>query len=292
MLWQFWAPELWRRFTIALQRRLAASQGLSVKAFRSRCRIGYAKVVEFQARGIIHVHVPIRLDGPTGPDSPPGVDVDADELGQAVLAAAAAVCLVVDGLPDRPAVALRWGRQVDVRAITGGADRDGRDGPAHPEQVAAYLAKYLTKACEDFGLPRRVPTAAHAAAAGASAHAVAIVATAEQLAAQGGPAYARLGACLATLGYRGHPVTKSRRFSTTFGALRRARAEHYRRPAGLDPNAAVRKLFADDDDPDVVVDQDWTYAGRGYLSLDAAANAVRSACLARSRRDPAPMLTL
>ena len=29
-------------------------------------------------------------------------------------------------------------------------------------------------------------------------------------------------ACLATLGYRGHPVTKSRRFSVTFGALRQS----------------------------------------------------------------------
>src|SRR5664279_457220 len=157
VLWQFWAPELWRRFTIALARALAAACGLTAGQFRARCRVGYAKVVEFQARGIIHVHVPIRLDGPDGPDSPLGVDVDADLLGRAVLAAAATVRLVVDGLPGRPAVALRWGAQVDVRPITPGADRDGRTGPAHPEQVAACLAKYLTKACEDFGLPRRPP---------------------------------------------------------------------------------------------------------------------------------------
>jgi hypothetical protein len=89
------------------------------------------------------------------------------------------------------------------------------------------------------------------------------------------------------LGYRGHPVTKSRRFSITFGALRRARAEHYRRPPGLHPDAAVRELPADDDDPGVVVHRDWAYAGRGYLTLDAATDAVRSACLARSRRDRA-----
>lgn len=246
-------------------------------------------MVEFQARGIIHVHVPIRLDGPDGPDRPPGVDIDADQLGQVVLDAAAAVLLVVDGRPGKSAVALRWGTQVDVRPITGGADRDGRHGPAHPGQVAAYLAKYLTKACEDFGLPRRVPTAAHARAAGASAHAVRIVTTAEQLAAAGGEVYRRLGPCLATLGYRGHPVTKSRRFSTTFGALRRARAQHYRRPPGLAPDAAVRELNTDDNDPAVLVDRDWRYAGRGYLSTDAAANAVRSACLARSRRHSAPV---
>ena len=51
VLWQWHAPELWRRFTIALQRRLAAQVGLSVRAFRERCRISYSKVVEFQARG-------------------------------------------------------------------------------------------------------------------------------------------------------------------------------------------------------------------------------------------------
>ena len=68
VLWQAHAPELWRRFTIALQRRLAARVGLSVTAFRRRCRVAYSKVVEFQARGLVHVHAPIRLDGQEGPD--------------------------------------------------------------------------------------------------------------------------------------------------------------------------------------------------------------------------------
>jgi hypothetical protein len=58
VVWQWHAPELWRRFTITL----------SVKAFRARCKVSYSKVVEFQARGLIHLHVPIRLDGPQGPD--------------------------------------------------------------------------------------------------------------------------------------------------------------------------------------------------------------------------------
>ena len=190
--------------------------------------------------------------------------------------------LVVDGLPDRPSVALRWGRQVDVRPITPGANRDAAAGPAHPRQVAAYLAKYLTKACEDFGLPQRVPTARHAACAGASRHAVRILETAERITTEGGPAYARLGACLATLGYRGHPVTKSRRFSTTFGTLRAARADHHK--AKTTGGNGVREIDDHtDDDQELVEIRDWTYTGRGYLTLDAAANAMRSACLARTR---------
>ena len=77
----------------------------------------------------------------------------------------------------------------------------------HPEQVAAYLAKYLSKATEDFGLPARVRSTTHARVVGASAHAVRIVATASRLAGEGEP-YARLRDNLATLGYRGHPLTK------------------------------------------------------------------------------------
>ena len=63
--------------------------------------------------------------------------------------------------------------------------RQRRARVVHPEQVASYLAKYLTKATEDFGLPAQVRSAAHARAAGASAHAVRIIATAEDLATPG-----------------------------------------------------------------------------------------------------------
>ena len=60
------------RFTIALQGHLARQAGLSVAAFRRVCKISYSKVVEFQPRGVVHVHVPIRLDGPdTAPTAPP-----------------------------------------------------------------------------------------------------------------------------------------------------------------------------------------------------------------------------
>jgi hypothetical protein len=38
----------------------------------------------------------------------------------------------------------------------------------------------------------------------------------------------RLAACAHTFGYRGHCLTKSRRYSTTFGDLRQGRADHVR----------------------------------------------------------------
>lgn len=286
VVWQWHAPELWRRFTISLQRRLASITGLSVSTFRERCRISYSKVVEFQARGIAHFHVPIRLDGPEGPDGPPcSLDVGTSLLEEAIRDAAAAVQVDSAPLRDGTRFRLRWGNQIDCRSITGDADRDTGRGArvVHPEQVAAYLAKYLTKATEDFGLPAKVDSATHARAVGASAHAVRIIETCIWLAGQG-ESYERLRDYLATLGYRGHPITKSRAYSVTFGQIRRSRRA-YRRDPGLDPDADIRELLDDDQDiPDgYELVSSWVYAGQGYLDLDQAAAAVRSAAEARSR---------
>lgn len=288
VVWQWHAPELWRRFTIALQRDLARRCGFTVSAFRRRCKIAYSKVVEFQARGLIHLHVPIRLDGPAGPDGPaPDIPIGTADLEDAIRAAAVKVTLDAVPLADGTVYRLRWGSQVDTRTITESSPRDAhpRSRLAHPEQVAGYLAKYLTKATEDFGIPTRVLSAAHASAAGASDHAVRIIATAQRLAAEH-DGYGRLLANLATLGYRGHPITKSRAYSVTFGQLRRVRRRHRRNPAGLDADADIRDIL--DPDDEVLPDGfericSWVFVGQGYLDLDAAAAAVTAAALARTR---------
>lgn len=286
VLWQWHAPELWRRFTIALHRRLAARVGLSAKAFRRHCRIAYSKVVEFQARGLVHVHVPIRLDGPDGPDGDAcDLPLTTTDLEDAICEASAAVRLDVGPLSDGIVYRLGWGRQLDCRTITDTAQRDSHRGErvAHPEQVAAYLAKYLTKATEDFGLPTRVTSATHARAVGASAHAVRIIATATRLAGEG-EQYVRLRDNYATLGYRGHPITKSRSYSVTFTQLRAARRRFKKKP-GLEPDAEIRRVLDDDADlPEgFELVSSWVYVGRGYLGLEQATAAVMSASRARSR---------
>jgi hypothetical protein len=283
VLWQWWAPELWRRFTLLLRGALARRAGLTKREFKDRARLSYTKVVEFQARGIIHVHFVARLDGPEGPDTPPLVDLDAHDIGQAVLEVASTQRLTV--AEGHQPVALRWGDQVDVRPITPAAGRDDRQGDAHPEQVAAYLAKYLTKSTEEFGLDGhgKVHSATDARYLGARRHAVRIIETAEHLAATGGPDYQRLADRYATLGYRGHPITKTRRYSVTFGQLRRAR-RHWRRQPRLAPDADVREIPADvdpDEDQAVVVIHEWAYAGSGYLDIETAAQALSAACRAR-----------
>lgn len=42
-------------------------------------RVAYAKVAEFQASGLVHLHVIVRLDGAKDRVAPPGVRVSADE---------------------------------------------------------------------------------------------------------------------------------------------------------------------------------------------------------------------
>jgi hypothetical protein len=287
VVWQWHAPELWRRFCIALQRDLAARCGLTVPEFRRRCVIAYSKVVEFQARGVIHVHAPIRLDGAEGPDGPaPGVGLTTHDLEDAIHATVARVVLDSAPLPDGAVYRLRWGAQVDTRTITDTADEQMRSPrEAHPRQVAAYLAKYLTKATEDFGLPQRVHSAAHAASTRASVHAIRLIEAAEYLAEHGGGPYTRLLAHLASLGYRGHPITKSRGYSVTFGQIRRAKRLHRARPAGLRPDADIRRLLDEQDymPESFEIVTSWIFAGQGYLDLDAAASAVRSAAVARTR---------
>ena len=48
--------------------------GLSERAWRKRVRIAFAKVAEFQARGLVHFHAIIRLDGAEDRATAPGVD--------------------------------------------------------------------------------------------------------------------------------------------------------------------------------------------------------------------------
>ena len=77
-MWQWWAPELWRRFTIDLRRALAKTLGVPESRLAERVTVQYAKVAEYQQRGIVHFHALIRLDGPKTTDgfapAPAGAD--------------------------------------------------------------------------------------------------------------------------------------------------------------------------------------------------------------------------
>src|SRR4051794_8712346 len=153
-VWQWHAPELWRRFTIKLWRGIAGHLGVSETACKALVRVQFAKVVEFQRRGIVHYHALIRLDGaPTAEQRfpPPAVQLKADLLADLAVRAAGQVeydAPPVDGA-DSPR-RLRFGRQVDARPVHDQADRENTGGAQlHPETVSAYVAKYATKAAAD-----------------------------------------------------------------------------------------------------------------------------------------------
>jgi hypothetical protein len=87
------------------------------------------------------------------------------------------------------------------------------------------------------------------------------------------------------LGYGGHFLTKSRRYSVTFGVLRRARAEHRRaqRHPGGERDPWGRPL----DDTVVLILTTWAYDGRGYTTTAGAELALASAARARDHHDQA-----
>ena len=64
VVWQWWAPDLWRRLTIALRRLLARTLGVPADRLGEVATLQYAKVAEYQVRGAVHFHALVRLDGP------------------------------------------------------------------------------------------------------------------------------------------------------------------------------------------------------------------------------------
>jgi hypothetical protein len=143
------APELWRRFTIALRRSLARTTGLTAAEFTQRCRVSFVKVAEFQRRGVVHFHALIRLDGPAEDYQPPQISVDAAGLAEVIRDAAAHVRLTVE-MPDDIGLVLRFGDQLDTQTVNGGPT-----GELTAEHAARYVAKYATKSADDFGLGDR-----------------------------------------------------------------------------------------------------------------------------------------
>lgn len=279
VLFNWWASEeLWRRFTVYLRRSLAARLGRTQKACAQLVRPEFGKVAEYQRRGVIHFHAIIRLDAPPDPDSdeptyrPPLLRVTTADLAAAVRTAARQVSYIANETPDRT-VALRFGPQVDVQPVNSGIV-----GEITPEAVAAYISKYQTKGTEDFGLPPRPIHAAGARQLGLSDHVCRLIATCHTLA-RAGIDLERLDRWTHMLGFPGHAFTKSRRFSTTFGALRQARADHQRRTA------------TDHRDPDDHHDQDDTlvvnmrYVGRGHSTNGDAYLAASIAAWTREGRE-------
>ena len=68
----------------------------------------------------------------------------------------------------------------------------------------------------------------------------------------------------------------------TFGQIRHSRRSFKSRPAALAPDADIREILDEEAPEGFEIVSSFVYVGRGYLSLDQAAQAVRSAALARA----------
>ncbi|GAA2156440.1 replication initiator [Actinomadura napierensis] len=264
VLWNAHAPELWRRFTLAFRRYVARSAGLRVAELREVLTVSFAKVAEYQRRGLVHFHAVIRLDGPGGPDAPPPAWATHELLKAAVDHAAGAVRVSTPAAGDVPAMTHAWGSQVDVRPIT-------TSGDLTDNAVAGYIAKYATKAAECVGtLDRRIRATDDLADLPVTAHARRLIAECLRLGALDEYAGLRLAEWAHMLGFRGHFSTKSRRYSTTLGRLRAARFEHNQRE---DAHEITTGRLPFDDDQVLVVSH-WRYLGQGMTPGEALLTAA------------------
>ncbi|WUH90861.1 replication initiation protein [Streptomyces sp. NBC_00433] len=251
VLWQASAGRLWHRFALELRRELARRVGTSRTEFADTARLSYAKVAEYQRRGLVHFHAVVRLDGPEGPHSAPPEWATTDLLADAVRESVGLVRLDAPGTGVVGRRTLRFGTQVDVRPIA-----EFGTGDLTSAAVAGYIAKYATKGAEVAGaVDGRIRHARELVVLPVRRHVLRMIGTCWWL---GGltdfePLGLRRWAHM--LGYGGHFSTKSRRYSTTLTALRDARTEHraeeQRSALGLDGRVTVTAGH-------------WRYAGRGY----------------------------
>ncbi|MGQ4432328.1 replication initiator [Streptomyces sp. SAS_260] len=246
VLWHAHASKLWDRFVIDVRRRLASSAGLVQSRFADHARLSFARVAEYQKRAAVHVHAVVRLDGPAGPDDEPPPWGTADRLINAVCVSARRVLIHTLHSPTVGELALRWGVQVDARPLHTDTDGDGPDDDA----VAAYVAKYVTKGASETGAgtDHRVTAWDDIATASVSEHVRTLMRTCWRLG--GLPEYEplHLRTWTHTLGYRGHILTKSRAYSTTYAALRAERAHH----------------VGHTDIPGAITERNWRYVGSDH----------------------------
>ena len=270
VLWNAHVPRLWVRTSLEIHRELARFARLTTAALRRTCRLSYLKVVEFQRRGLVHLHLVVRADGAEGPSEPPPSWLGVDALTAAVSSAVAraSVALPRWSREELGTTRAAWGREIDVRTLVA-------DDPADATAIAAYVAKYATKTADGTPwLAHPIRTAARLERLELRPQCIRLVRTAWRLGDVPELRALNLRAHAHTLGYTGQFSSKSRRYSTTFGALRAARVEHF------DDGAGSQFDF----------DGEWHYRGRGYGDPVAhrVAESLLEAAPSARRRFPRP----
>jgi hypothetical protein len=269
VVWNAHAPELWRRTTIAIRRHLAKT---ARAAEAGTVRLSYAKVAEFQARGLVHFHAIFRLDTTNTAGQLAPAALTADQLKAAITAASASTWFATVAHPVKPkGWDIRWGTQVLPTVVDLPATPDGQANIA----VASYLAKYATKSTEAVGTVACRITAANLHYYGnPRSHRGRLIRAAWQLGSHTAPDFRALRRWAHMLGFGGHFATKSRRYSTTLKALRAARADYRRRH-----NPATN--HGEPGGQAVITITTLTWAGMGWRTTGDALLALSAAARAR-----------
>ncbi|WP_276961456.1 MULTISPECIES: replication initiator [Ferrimicrobium] len=252
VIWNAASTELWKRTTIYLRRALANIVGVTAKELSAQVRLSYVKVIEYQRRGLIHLHVVVRIDDSRDMALTPGIVITAEQVALALRMAAAKVKVCISAGAMTHTVA--WGTQLDARVIE--ADSTAA--------IANYIAKYSTKsACDSGALDHRFRTVEEIEESRAPKHLLAMARAAFQLGEHPDYKGLNLGRWAHDLGHRGHFLTKSRRFSLTFAYLHGLReawrdSERLERAEAPDPRFdRINKLY--------FVGQGWLFACDAYL---------------------------
>ena len=270
VIWNAASSQLWQRTTIYLRRALAKLVGLSVKELASCARLSYVKVVEFQRRGLIHLHLVIRLDDPDDIALAPSIPIDPTLIELALRIASRQVKVRVG--PTDAGHSTSWGDQIDTRIID----------PNESGRVANYIAKYATKSASDSpGFDHRFGSSAALENLRAPKHLLAMARAAFELGENPDYKELNLGRWAHDLGHRGHFLTKSRRFSVTFAYLHGLREawrdrERLERAEAPDPRFdGINKLY--------FVGQGWPFACDAYLVAQLRNDREESRLLAKEQ---------
>jgi hypothetical protein len=289
-VWNNAAGELWRRTKQAIERHLAAlarARGIPLVRIPSGTdrhgndryraiapvRVSHGKAAEFQARAAVHFHALLRLDGVDPHDldaiipPPPGITVA--DLDDVIHQAAKTIGFTTAPHPARPGGWLiAWGDQVDVRAITMRGGNSVTDA-----MVAAYLAKYSTKGTEATGhaSARITSDTVDLYASPDGSHAERLIHSCWILGQANGVMFGKthgwdsLRRWAHMLGFGGHFLTKGRRYSVTFGALRDVRIFYRRNQTTGPEHDPIRTANHLEEDTTLIIGDLW-YAGTGWTA--------------------------
>ena len=220
VLWNAYASKLWGALMDTVYHRLAAVSGQRREMVRRLVRVESVRNAEYQARGVVHFHAVLRLDGPGDRGERPPSWATGEALCAAVKSAAETVTVAVPETAELGERVLGFGVEKDARVINA-------SGELSAEKVAAYLAKYVSKSTEDaHGVDSPVTHASQIDMRVGHEHTRTLMHTTWRL---GGLApFAGLGLrrWCHMLGFPGHNTTASRRYSVTRTELARIRQEY------------------------------------------------------------------